>query len=91
MRSRMPAGMDPVRDWIAVVTMSILILIGIIVWNVWAFETIAAGGTLGKTTVPPSVSFTPSSLSSVTSIFSTREEEQNKYLTGVYRFADPSQ
>lgn len=83
--------MDPVRDWIGVVTVSVFVLIGIVVWNAWAFETIASGGTLGKVATTPSQPFTPSSLPAIQSLFTERSEEEDKYVTGVYRFADPSQ
>lgn len=85
------ASLDPVRDWLMMLILSAIALIGIVVWNVWAFDTIASGGTIGApTTRAPSV-FSQTSLDAVRTIFANRAAEEAKYETGVYRFTDPSQ
>lgn len=90
-RLRANAFRDPERDWIGMLTVSIIAVIGIIVWNAWTFETVANGGTIGTATTSPRSSFNRSSLDAVEVIFSKRSAEEAKYRTGVYRYSDPSQ
>lgn len=82
---------DPVRDWLVLITISTIALTGIIIWNAWTFDVVASGGVIGApvTEVPPL--FSRSSLDAVHTIFSSRAAEQAKYVTGTYRYADPSQ
>jgi hypothetical protein len=82
---------DPTRDWLAMLTVSLFILIGIIVWNMWAFDTAASGGVIGASATTTPSAFTQSSLNTIRSVFSNRAEEEAKYETGTYHFADPSQ
>ena len=90
-RVRAGAHQDPVRDWLALITLSAIALAGIIVWNVWAFNTVARGGTIGTApTTAPQV-FNRASLDAVQTIFRERAAEEAKYATGAYRYADPSQ
>ena len=71
-------------------TLSTIALIGIISWNVWTFQTVAGGGTIGASpNATPSV-FSRTSLDAIHVIFASRAAEEAKYVTGVYRFADPS-
>lgn len=90
-RLRGDAREDPVRDWLVLITFSTIVLTGIIVWNEWAFDTVASGGVIGTpmTSVPPI--FNRSSLDAIRTIFANRAEEEAKYVTGTYRYADPSQ
>lgn len=82
---------DPMRDWLALLVCAVMTLAGIIVWNAWAFDTVANGGVIGSSaTSTPSV-FDDSSLDAIRKTFSTRAEEEVKYRTGIYRYADPSQ
>ena len=85
------ASLDPVRDWLMVLTLSIITLAGIIVWNVWAFSTVAAGGTIGERAPGALPLFDRSALDTIHTIFENRAVEEAKYVTGVYRFVDPSQ
>jgi hypothetical protein len=90
-RIRSAVHIDPVRDWLILLTLSILAFISIVVWNVWAFDTVARGGVIG-TSVPVSEPvFSSSSLDAIHSVFSKRATEEDKYVTGVYRYVDPSQ
>ncbi len=82
---------DPTRDWVALLTLSIILLAAILVWNVWAFDTVAQGGTLGGAATSTAPVFSQNSLDAIHSIFKERAVEETKYLTGVYGFADPSQ
>lgn len=90
-RMRSTASFDPIRDWFILLTVSTLALIGIIIWNIWAFDTVAAGGTIGTPATKTPAIFNNSSLDTIRSIFDKRAAEEEKYVTGAYRFADPSQ
>ncbi|MCX6787005.1 MAG: hypothetical protein NTY93_00545 [Candidatus Kaiserbacteria bacterium] len=83
--------LNPVRDWLLLLVFSAIVLAGIIVWNVWAFDTIANGGVIGTATTDASPVFNQSSLDTINTIFANRAEEKAKYETGAYRFANPSQ
>lgn len=89
-RLRSVAHFDPVRDWLVMLTLSTIALVGIVVWNVWAFDTVAGGGTIGtaKTASPPT--FNSSSFDEIRLIFDRRAAEEAKYETGIYKFTDPS-
>ena len=82
---------DPERDWLALLTLSAIVLASIVIWNVWTFETVVNGGVIGisATSTPPV--FNRSSLDKIHLIFTNRAEEKIKFQTGVYRFSDPSQ
>ncbi len=84
------ARLDPARDWLVLVTFSAIVLAGIIVWNVWAFDTVATGRIIGGQTTTLSPLFNQSSIDRIRTIFENRAEEELKYQTGVYRFGDPS-
>lgn len=89
-RLRTGAHQDPVRDWLVVITFSIIALAGIIVWNVWTFDTVANGGVIGAPATGAQPIFSRSSLDAIHSIFVSRSAEEAKYVTGTYRYADPS-
>lgn len=90
-RARSGARQDPVRDWLILLTLSAIALAGIVVWNVWAFDTVSGGGTIGAPVAKAPGAFNASSLEGIRAIFANRAEEEAKYVTGVYRYADPSQ
>jgi hypothetical protein len=91
-RLRTGATYDPVRDWLALITLAAILLIGIIIWNVWTFETVANGGSLaGAPQAGTPTLFDRSSLDSIHKVFEKRASEAAKYETGVYRYTDPSQ
>lgn len=90
-RFRSLARFDPVRDWIALLTISILAFVGIVIWNVWAFDTVAQGGIIGETMTDKQSLFSRSSADAIHAVFEKRADEETKYRTGVYRYADPSQ
>ena len=82
---------DPERDWMGMLAIAVTVFAGIVVWNIWTFETAANGGVIGTATTSPATSFNRSSLDAVDAIFSNRSAEEAKYRTGVYRYSDPSQ
>lgn len=90
---RLKSGVaDPIRDWFVLITVSGILLIAIVAWNIWAFSTVANGGTLGASgTQSAQSSFDTTSLNAVRTTFQNRATEAAKYETGVYRYADPSQ
>ncbi len=90
-RMRSGIGFDPVRDWLVLLTTTFILLAGIIVWNAWAFDTVATGGTIGAASVKAPPIFDPATLDTIHTVFANRATEESKYLTGVYRYADPSQ
>jgi hypothetical protein len=83
--------LNPARDWVIIITFSAIALAGIIVWNVWAFSTVAQGGVIGSVATSSSPGFSHSSLDAINTVFENRAKEEEKYETGAYRFADPSQ
>jgi len=89
--ARARAHQDSVRDWLILVTFSTIMLIGIIVWNIWAFDTVASGGVIGSAVPKASPIFDPATLDAVRTVFKDRAAEESKYLTGGYRYTDPSQ
>ena len=89
MRSSM--RFDPARDWLMLVTLSGIALAGIIVWNVWTFDTVASGGVVGGETIPSPPLINPESINAIRTVFAARAAEEAKYATGVYQFSDPSQ
>lgn len=83
--------LDPMRHWLVLITCAVLALAGIIVWNAWAFDTVASGGVIGSVATSTPQLFNSSSLDVIHKVFSNRAAEESKYRTGVYRYADPSQ
>ena len=84
------ARLDPARDWLTMLTLSAIIFAGIIVWNAWAFDTVASGGVIGAPATVSTPAFSRSTLDAIHAIFTTRAAEEAKYQTGVYTYADPS-
>lgn len=83
--------LDPARDWLTLLSLAGIILAGSIVWNAWAFDTVANGGVIGTSaTITPPV-FSTSSLDAIHAVFEHRASEEAKYVSGAYRYADPSQ
>lgn len=90
---RMHAGMfhDPVRDWLVLLSTALIVLAGMVVWNAWAFDTVASGGIIGTPETSPASALDQSSLEDIRRVFADRAAEKAKYATGVYRYDDPSQ
>ncbi len=90
-RLRFGARIDPVRDWLALLTVFAIAFAGIIVWNVRAFGTVAEGGSIGTPTAGTSAIAGQTSIENIRAVFKSRATEKAKYDTGVYHYADPSQ
>jgi hypothetical protein len=91
-RLRRDGRRDPAHDWLALVTVSLIALVGIVVWHMWVFDTVATGGAIGA---PGKVATSTASnripLDAIRAIFENRSAEEAKYTSGVYRYTDPSQ
>lgn len=83
--------LDPVRDWIVLLISAFICFSGIVVWNMWIFDTVANGGNIGSVATSSPAVFSRSSLDAVHAIFNERSNEYVKYADGIYRYADPSQ
>jgi hypothetical protein len=90
-RLRYGTHTDPIRDWLSLITLSAIVLVGIIVWNAWAFDTVASGGIIGTSAASMPPAFDQTSLDTIRAIFANRADEELKYATGAYHFTDPSQ
>ena len=89
--SRLRMRKDPARDWMTLLTLALFAFVALVVWNVWAFDTVARGGVIGAPATTTPAVFNRSSVDAIRGIFDARAAEEAKYVTGVYRFADPSQ
>lgn len=84
------ATIDPERDWIILLILSSISIIVIIVWNVYAFQTVVSGGVIGKPTTTTAPVFSQSSLDAIRTVFTNRAAEEAKYASSTYQYADPS-
>ena len=89
-RIRASSHLDPERDWLVSLIVSAIALTGIVVWNAWAFDTVANGGVIGSPATSTAPIFSQSSLDTIHAIFDDRAIEEQKYVTGEYRYTDPS-
>ena len=80
----------PARDWFVLLGVWAALLIGVLLYNVWVFDRLASGNTLGTQIVTTPSIFSRSSLDAIQKVFSDRATEEVKYTTGVYHFTDPS-
>lgn len=84
------ARLDPERDWLMLIMLGTTVLFGVIMWNVWAFNIVAEGGVIGKTTTSTAPTFNQASLDTLRSVFVNRAAEEGKYLNNGYTYVDPS-
>lgn len=90
-RLRTRAHQDPVRDWLALISLSTVVLLGVIAWNVWAFATLEQSNPGTSVDAGATATFSRASLDTIGRIFSSRTSEAQKYVDGTYRYTDPSQ
>lgn len=90
-RIRASSHLDPERDWLILLIVGALALVSIIVWNAWMFDTVANGGTIGSPVTSTAPIFNQASLEAIHTVFDNRAVEEQKYVAGEYRYADPSQ
>ena len=91
LRTHTSVRVNPAHDWFVILMCAAIALIGIFVWNAWAFDTISSGGVIGSPERSPTTVINYTSLEAVQEVFKFRTEEEAKYIKGVYRFIDPSQ
>lgn len=89
MRSK--AHAEPLRDWILLSAAMVLILAGIVAWNLWTFGAIIGPPSVEEPAADTRPAFSPSALNTIQDIFENRAAEEMRYETGVYSFSDPSQ
>jgi len=90
-RLRAHAHQDPVRDWLVLIALSLAIFVGSIVWNVLAFNTLTNSIVANTPASGAASAFSDTSLETIRTVFTNRAAEQEKYVTGVYHYTDPSQ
>lgn len=83
--------LQPLRDWILILSVAAVLLLGSMAWNAWLFIEVANGEILGAASAPTPSVFDHTSVEDVQTLFAKRSDEYQKYLTGAYRFVDPSQ
>jgi len=91
-KSRFAYGsyLRPARDWFVLLSVWAVLLFGVLLYNIWVFDRLASGNTLGTQIVTAPSIFNRSSLDAIQKVFSDRATEEVKYATGVYHFTDPS-
>lgn len=82
---------DPGRAWLVLIGFFGIALASLLVYNAWLFDRVAGGDTLSGAAAPSTDAVSRSALSIVRTIFDERAGEEMKYVTGTYRFPDPSQ
>lgn len=85
------SSLDPERDWIILLIVATIVLIIVVVWNAYVFDTVATGGVIGSPTTTAAPVFSQSSLDAIHTVFENRAAEETKYTSDVYHYADPSQ
>lgn len=84
------SAIDPERDWIILLILSVIVLAAIVVWNAFVFDTVVRGGVIGTPPQNSAPVFSQSSLDAIHEIFANRAAEEEKYLSDGYHYADPS-
>jgi hypothetical protein len=82
---------DPVRDWLALLTATVIVGMGIAVWAAWVYTTVSNSGMIGTPRAVTRQTFDDSSLKKIREVFEMRAGEEAKYLNRGYSFIDPSQ
>lgn len=77
----------PQRDWLALLGLTILLIAGSVVWNLWLFSKVTSGEQIGDAAVSESQKTTQIEQAMVQ--FDERAQEEARYLNE-YRFVDPS-
>ncbi len=75
------------RDWFALLSVVIALLILSVLWNLWLLKGVEQGAVIGTATSTPAFDAAP--IESARALFQARSEEERKYRQE-YRFVDPS-
>ncbi|MCX6790553.1 MAG: hypothetical protein NTV60_03470 [Candidatus Kaiserbacteria bacterium] len=82
--------LDPERDWILLLIISVILLTSIVVWNAWTFDMIAKGGVIGSSATSTAPTLEQTSFEDIHAVFDKRAIEESNYTSGVYQYVDPS-
>jgi len=80
----------PSRDWLVLVAVASLALVGIVIWTMFIFLSVVEGPSTTVSVKRRGVVVNNIALQKVRQIFDTRAVEQAKYESGEYTFVDPS-
>lgn len=90
-RIRSKAHAEPLRDWVILSAITVVILAGVVTWNLWTFGAITGPSSIEELSADTRPALSPSALNTIQNIFEARAAEEARYETGVYSFSDPSQ
>lgn len=80
----------PIRDWLFLLSVAAIVLVGIVAWNVWNLRTL-----LDRIESNASSAQAPlldrASLDNAHTLFENRATEESMYVNGEYQYSDPSQ
>ena len=88
---KLPQRPDPVRDWLTLLSVTVVILGVVMVGNARLFDTVANGGSIAALSASSTPAFDQSMLQNVQTLFAERAAQEQKYASGTSQFADPSQ
>ena len=77
----------PSRDWLVLVSVIFVCLLISVGWNLWTFNKVTQGGSVGTGTAPEQTG--APAFDGVTNLFEQRAAEEGRY-RNEYRFVDPS-
>ncbi len=87
---RYTGKLRPERDWLALLSVAILLLLASIAWNIWFFINLTTSeNSAPVAAVAHSTTSSSASVSNVQEVFKARATEQNNYQQ-TYTFVDPS-
>ncbi len=88
---KLPQRPDPVRDWLTLLAVTVVILCVVVVGNARLFDTVANGGSIAAPSASSTPAFDQSMLQNVQMLFAERAAQEQKYASATLQFADPSQ
>ncbi|MBU6321072.1 MAG: hypothetical protein KGI78_03890 [Patescibacteria group bacterium] len=80
----------PERDWRVILSLGALLFAAILAWHLYLF-TATLGSDRASSAGEVAPVATPSALETLPAFLAARTAEEEKYVTGSYQFADPSQ
>lgn len=82
---------DPERDWILLVTIAIVTIGCVIVWNAWIFDRVANGATINGRGATTLTKPRQPLIDSIHAVFTERAAKEELYRGQTYPYTDPSQ
>ncbi|MEA2701796.1 MAG: hypothetical protein QOE22_505 [Candidatus Parcubacteria bacterium] len=80
-------ALRPSRDWLVVLTLTFVLMLASVAWNLWTFAKVTGGEPIG--TEAPQQTAGTASTDEVVKLFEERAAEEARYRND-YRFVDPS-